>query len=302
MALFNGILNLDKPAGWTSHDAVARVRRLLGTKQVGHAGTLDPMATGVLLVCVGDATRVVEYLQAGQKVYRAEIRFGCVTDTRDLEGRVLSTLPVPEWDRSDLEAAMLRFTGKLLQVPPAYSAIKQGGVPAYRRARRGEEVEMTPRPVTVYGFSLLSWDRPDLTAEITCSAGTYVRSLAHDLGQELGCGAALASLTRTRSGNFALEQSVSLEILAEDTACHIAERHLHPLRAALSDLVEVPVDSTEEARLRHGLSIARQAALEPLGYALGPLGNVVAILARVDEPAAWRPLKVFSGEASSPPD
>ena len=302
MAPLNGILNLNKPADWTSHDVVARVRRLLGTRQVGHAGTLDPLATGVLLVCVGQATRVVEYLQAGRKVYRAMIRLGCVTDTRDVCGKVLDATPVPAWERRDLEPVLTRFTGLLHQVPPAYSAIKQGGVPAYRRARRGEEVVMAPRPVTVYGISLLAWKRPDLTVEISCSAGTYVRSLAHDLGQELGCGAVLAALTRTRSGNFALEQSTGLEELAEDAAKHVAERHFHPLRAALTDLLEVPVDAEQEARLRHGLSIASPTAPDSPGYALGPQGDVVAILAPGAEPPGWRPVKVFSGTDAPPAD
>ena len=154
----NGILNIDKPAGWTSHDVVAWVRRVLREKRVGHAGTLDPMATGVLLVCVGQATRVVEYLTAGQKVYRAEAQLGVTTDTYDADGQVIATAPVPPLTADDLRSALAGFVGEIQQRPPAYSAIKQGGEAAYRKARRGEAVELPARPVTIHGIELLDWD------------------------------------------------------------------------------------------------------------------------------------------------
>ena len=189
----NGILNIDKPAGWTSHDVVAWVRGVLREKRVGHAGTLDPMATGVLLVCVGQATRVVEYLTAGQKIYRAEAQMGVTTDTYDADGQVVATAPVPSLTADDLRGALAGFVGEIQQRPPAYSAIKQGGEAAYRKARRGEAVELPVRLVMIQGIELLDWDpiAAKCNFEVRCGPGTYIRSLTYDLGQALGCGATL---------------------------------------------------------------------------------------------------------------
>ena len=194
MTTLNGILNINKPAGWTSHDVVAWVRRVLREKRAGHAGTLDPMATGVLLVCLGQATRVAEYLMGGEKVYRAEAQLGIVTDTYDADGEVMASAPVPPLTADDLRRTLAGFVGEIMQVPPAYSAIKQDGVAAYRKARRGEAVTLAPRPVTIRRIELLDWTPADapaasgdrLTIEVTCGAGTYIRSLTHDLGQALG--------------------------------------------------------------------------------------------------------------------
>ena len=238
MTAYHGILNLDKPAGWTSHDVVAWVRRVLREKRVGHAGTLDPMATGVLLVCVGQATRVVEYLTAGQKIYRAEAQLGVTTDTYDADGQVTATAGVPPLTADDLRDALASFVGEIQQRPPAYSAIKQDGEAAYRKARRGETVELPARPVTIHGIELLDWDptASKFTIEVTCGPGTYIRSLTHDLGQALGCGAVLTRLTRTRSGQFTLDDAVALDDLAEAARADELARHLHPLAAALDKL------------------------------------------------------------------
>ncbi len=185
----DGILNIDKPQGWTSHDVVAWIRRVLKVKRVGHAGTLDPLATGVLLVCVGQATRVAEYLMASDKTYRAQIQLGTITDTYDTDGEVVETRPLsPDIDRGAIWVALGRFVGDIMQAPPAYSAIKQDGVPLHRRARRGEEVRPAPRPVRIHSIQLVDWTAPCLTVDVTCDPGTYIRSLAHDLGQALGCG------------------------------------------------------------------------------------------------------------------
>jgi tRNA pseudouridine55 synthase len=295
-----GILNIDKPAGWTSHDVVGKVRRILGQKSVGHAGTLDPLATGVLLVCAGQATRVSEYLMAGRKVYRATVQLGLATDTCDIEGAPLATAPVPELTPDDLTQALTAFVGELAQIPPAFSAIKQDGVPAYRRARRGETVTMEARPVTIHHIELLAWQSPLLTIDVTCDPGTYIRSLARDLGAALGCGGTLAGLRRLRSGQFGIEDAVGLETLAEASQAGQLGRYLHPIRAALYDLTPVVVDAEAAARLAHGQPILGPAGpTTDEGYALTAAGAAVAILRRdvtcniSTTDCQWWPKKVF---------
>jgi tRNA pseudouridine55 synthase len=276
-----GILNIDKPAGWTSHDVVGKVRRLLGQKSVGHAGTLDPLATGVLLVCAGQATRVSEYLMAGRKVYRATVQLGLTTDTCDIEGAPIVTVPVPELTHADLAQALGAFVGELVQIPPAFSAIKQAGVPAYRRARRGETVTLAARRVTIHQIELLAWQPPLVTLDVTCDPGVYIRSLARDLGAALGCGGALAGLRRLRSGRFGVEDAISLDALAEASQAGQPDRCLHPLRAALYDLTPIIVDAEAAARLAHGQPIIGPAAPATAErYALTAEGSVVAILRR----------------------
>jgi tRNA pseudouridine55 synthase len=293
----NGILNIDKPAGWTSHDVVAWVRRVLREKRVGHAGTLDPMATGVLLVCVGQATRVVEYLTAGQKVYRAEAQLGVTTDTYDADGQVVATEPVPSLTVDDLRSALAGFVGEIQQCPPAYSAIKQNGEAAYRKARRGEAVELPARPVTIHGIDLLDWDpaASKFTIDVTCGPGTYIRSLTHDLGQVLGCGAVLTRLTRTRSGQFTLDDAVALDDVAEAARADDVARHLRPLATALAKLTRVPVDAERAARLTSGqfITCPEPPSVE-IGYAVDEGDGVVAILAYDRALSSWRPTKVFA--------
>ena len=215
VAPLSGILNVDKPPGMTSHDVVDAIRRVSGQRRVGHAGTLDPMATGVLLVCLGQGTRVAEYLMGGRKRYRASVVLGSTTDTYDAEGEVTSSGGLADFQRAEIETALAGFLGPIEQVPPIYSALKQGGEPLHRRARRGEVVEVRPRPVVIDEIRLLDWESPVVIFEVACSPGTYVRSLAHDLGQRLGSGAYLGSLVRLASGRFALEDATSLERLEE---------------------------------------------------------------------------------------
>jgi tRNA pseudouridine55 synthase len=291
---YTGILNIDKPSGWTSHDVVGKVRRLLGQKSVGHAGTLDPMATGVLLVCVGQATRVADYLMAGRKVYRATVELGRETDTYDVEGATLATAAVPDLTDADLRAALARFTGVIEQTPPAYSAIKQAGVPAYRKARRGEAVALPPRQVTIHSIDLMEWRSPYVVLDVTCDPGTYIRSLAHDLGETLGCGGTLAKLTRLQSGNYRVEDGISLDALALAAQAGQITRYLHPLRAALSALTSVPVDPETVARLVHGQPIPCSTLPETIeGYALQSDGVVAAILIHKVADGHWWPRKVF---------
>ena len=290
-----GILNLDKPQGWTSHDVVARVRRLTGERRVGHAGTLDPLATGVLLICLGAATRLVEYLQASQKTYRATVRLGLATTTDDAEGEVMASRPVPPLTEADVERVLVAFRGTISQRPPAHSAIKQDGVPLYRRARRGEKVEAPPRTVTIYELNVVAWMPPDLMLQITCSSGTYIRSLARDLGERIGCGGHLAGLCRTASGRFRLEDAVSWERLASAVARGEWERLVQPPHLALEGFTCVMVDSGDEERLRHGMAIS--CPVPPPaehGYALSASGDIVALLRYDVERHAWHPHKVLA--------
>src|SRR5213080_1069477 len=231
----DGILNINKATGMTSHDVVAKVRKILRQKRVGHTGTLDPAASGVLPICIGQGTRVAEYLSEGGKAYQAEIIFGVVTDTYDTEGTVIRTAPVAELTLPQIEAALSHFLGPQIQLPPRYSAIKIQGQPAYKRARAGEEVALEPRPITITTLTVLAWNSPRLTLAIECSKGTYIRSLAYDLGEQLGCGAHLAALIRTRSGPFLLSESITLDQLSEAAASGTIDKYLYPIDSVLQD-------------------------------------------------------------------
>lgn len=289
----DGILNLDKPRGPTSHDMVARVRRLTGVRRVGHAGTLDPLATGVLLICIGRATRVSEYLMAGRKVYRARARLGVTTDTYDAEGQVTAEVEVKA-SRAQVEAALAQFRGRIAQVPPMYSAIKRKGTPLYRLARQGVEVEREPRQVEIFRLELTEWSPPECTLEMTCSRGTYVRSLAHDLGQTLGCGAHLIGLARLASGDFRLEEAVTLEEFAQAAAEHRWPDLLRPLDGALTHFPALRLDADSARRLCQGQAIANG---EWQGGGLirvyGPDGAFLALAARDPATGLLQPRKVF---------
>jgi len=303
----DGILNLNKPRGLTSHDVVDRVRALTGIRRVGHAGTLDPLATGVLLVCVGRATRVAEYLMAGQKVYRARVYLGITTDTYDAEGRVVAEAPA-EVDRTQVEAALTRFRGKITQLPPVYSAVKHKGTPLHRLVRRGVEVQrlsLKPRPVEIFRLELTAWDPPECTLEVTCSPGTYVRALAHDLGQALDCGAHITGLTRLASGDFRLEDAVTLEELAQAVAEGRWPDLLHPMDAALACFPALHLDADTARRLCSGQAVevwgCEGVGVEAgggdevacLGRAYGPGGTFLALVAYDPATGLWRPRKVF---------
>ncbi|MBI2856891.1 MAG: tRNA pseudouridine(55) synthase TruB, partial [Chloroflexi bacterium] len=211
----DGILNINKPRGMTSFDVVARVRRLTGVSRAGHAGTLDPDATGVLLVCLGKATRLAGFLSGETKTYRATVHLGVATDTYDASGRVTASCDASSVSLASVREVLTRFRGRIMQAPPAYSALKVGGRRLYQLARSGVHVTPTPRPVDVFRLELTRWAPPELDLEIDCGKGTYIRSLAHDLGSALGCGAHLCALERTRSGPFSLADSVTLGELEE---------------------------------------------------------------------------------------
>jgi tRNA pseudouridine55 synthase len=252
----DGVLVIDKPAGPTSFDVVRRVRALLKAKKVGHTGTLDPMATGVLPLCLGEATKVAGFITEGDKAYEAVVRLGVETDTQDAEGKVVAEAAVPPLTAALLEEALGRFRGTFEQVPPMYSAVKVGGRRLYELARAGEEVERSGRPVTVYELVLRDFSATQLRLSLRCSKGFFVRTLAQDLGRVLGCGAHLAALRRTASGPFSLAHAVSLgevEGLAREPVA--LARRLVPVAEALTDLPAVRVGAEEAARVLHGVPV-----------------------------------------------
>ena len=246
----NGILLIDKPAGWTSSDVVAKLRGILHERRIGHSGTLDPMATGLLVIFIGRATRAVEFAESQGKRYRAGLRLGLITDTQDTTGTALGGTP-RELSREELETALTAFRGELQQIPPMYSAIKVKGQKLYEIARRGGEVERKPRPVTIYELDVLGQENGDWLLDICCSKGTYVRTLCHDIGAALGCGGCMSALRRTRAGSFRLEDAHTLEEVQRAADRGEAEALLLPL----DTLFEEPaarVDAGAEKKLRSG--------------------------------------------------
>ena len=298
----DGILVVAKPSGPTSHDVVGLVRRMSSTRRVGHGGTLDPFAAGVLPVFLGRATRLVEYHLGATKRYRATICFGESSTTDDIDGQ-RTTVDGPPVTRAAVEAAMLEFTGPIRQVPPDYSAVQVAGRRAYQMARAGQPVELAPRDVTVHEFTLVEWDetepaRPVAVTEVSCSAGTYIRALARDLGVSLGSGAYLGALVRTASGGFRLEDAITYEALrdgAADGPAGIAAL-LRPIDAGLEDLPHAPVTADEIRRLGEGLITAPKTPLvlrdAPLVLAVGPDGRVAAVCRAVS--GALHPHKVLA--------
>ena len=227
-----GVLLVDKPTDHTSHDVVARLRGKLKMKRIGHAGTLDPMATGVLVMLVGKATRASQYLMSLDKEYTGTVSLGKVTTTQDAEGEMLETRPVPPLTEAEVRAALASFVGDQYQIPPMYSAIKIDGVPLYKKAREGEEVEREPRFIRVSSFEMTRLALPEIDFVVRCSKGTYVRTLAHDLGQKLGCGGHLSSLRRTATGKFTIDQCLTLDQIQALSLPEI-ERRLIPVHQAV---------------------------------------------------------------------
>ncbi len=288
-----GILNVDKPPGMTSHDVVLAVRKWSGERKVGHAGTLDPLATGVLLVCLGTATRVSEYLMASPKEYLAGVRLGVSTTTHDADGEVVHT-SVVNVNRSQVEAAMAHLVGNISQVPPLYSAIKRGGRRLYKLARRGERVKVPARQVEVYELRITDWSPPDLELKIHCGPGTYVRALVRDLGAALGCGAHVTALRRVRSGRFTAREAVSLERVAEAFQKGEIASILYPLEAALEHLPAVYLSPAAARRLAAGGWVEHpRAPAEGVVRAYGPDGRLIAVAFRDSQSGLLRPRKVF---------
>jgi tRNA pseudouridine55 synthase len=291
----HGILVINKEPGWTSHDVVAKVRRITGERKAGHTGTLDPAATGVLPVCLGTATKVIEHLQGTSKSYYAEVVLGVETDTDDLEGQILREAPAPDLSAADLDQALAAFRGDIAQAPPRYAAIKVAGRKLYELARAGQTVEVAPRPVRINLLALLGWEPPVARLLVDCGKGTYIRSLARDLGQALGCGAYLHRLVRLRTGPFFLDQALTIaELEAAFDEMPWPELALHP-DTALLDWPAIVLDEAgtlawrqgKDLRLGRGADSERCRAYSTAGDWLG--------LGRWDtERGAWRPEKVIA--------
>ncbi len=293
-----GFLNISKPLRITSHDVVARIRRQArerGTPiKVGHAGTLDPLADGVLVVCLGAATRLSDYMMRGQKSYRATLQLGIATSTYDAAGEVVRRADASQLTIDDIHAALPQFIGTLEQLPPMHSAIKVGGKKLYELARQGKTIARQPRAVTIHSIQVRAWNSPMLELDIDCGSGTYIRSLAHDLGEALGVGAHLASLTRTASGNFTLADSLDLDALLK---CQDWSRQLVAPWCALRDYPRLELAADEVARLRQGLFIDRRDCVDaPSVFGFDAHRHLVAILQpRGDR---WKPHKVFPPAAA----
>lgn len=293
----SGFFNVDKPAGMTSHDVVAALRRAGKERRVGHAGTLDPMATGVLLVAVGSATRVIEYLQDGQKVYQGTVRFGLTTTSYDIEGEVVSQAApdaVAALTREQVEAAMVPFRGVIQQVPPMVSALKRDGRRLYDLAREGIEVEREPRTVEVSELILTDWSPPSATFRATVSKGTYIRSLAHDLGQALGIGGTLTALRRLAVGPFTIDGAESLETLVDALAGDYWTQFIHPLDEALLAFDACVVDKATEEAIRQGRQVTLPCELSTSqARAYNLHGDFIGLLKYDDWTHLWQPDKVF---------
>jgi tRNA pseudouridine55 synthase len=295
---WHGILNVDKPPGPTSYDVVRAVRRAANERRVGHAGTLDPLASGVLVVCLGAATRVIEEIQAGRKEYEARVRFGETTTTYDAEGSVVGRTNAGHLTREGVEEALLRFRGEIAQTPPMHSALKHGGRPLYELARAGVEVERAPRSVTVYALELASWQPPEAVLAMTVSRGTYVRSLAHDLGEAVGVGAHLVGLVRTAVGPFRLEDADPPERIVAAFEEGWADQLIYALDEPLKEYPAAILSATEEEAVRSGRRIALGDETEGGRLrAYAPSGTLVAVLAWHEESASWQPERVFPRDA-----
>jgi tRNA pseudouridine55 synthase len=248
----DGVININKPRGITSHDVVMQARRITGEKRIGHTGTLDPLATGVLVLCAGKATRIAQYLEAGEKEYRAVLRLGITTDTLDAEGQVLTSKSYDSPSRETIGEAMNGFLGEILQTPPAFSAIKIKGTPSYKLARQGRPTPLAPRAVRIFSIQLDRYEDPLIDVTVHCSKGVYIRTLCADIGNVLGMGAHLTELQRTRSGSFSIEGSFSLEQLSRMASEGTIAHAFLSINEALSHFPAVVVSPDEALRVMHG--------------------------------------------------
>ncbi len=290
----SGALVIDKPVGMTSHDVVKVVRHGTGIRRAGHTGTLDPRASGVLVVLIGPAVRLSEFLSASDKRYQAILRFGISTDTYDTEGvQVGETKSVEHLTEADFHSILSKYEGKSAQVPPAHSAIKVNGQKAYDLARRGEEVELEPRMIDVYNLELLEWAPPEAVIDVYASSGTYVRSLANDLGNDLGVGAHLTGLRRTKNGQFTLRDAVRLQELKESFEIGDWYKHLIPAAETLSDWQTIELTPEDVDRIKHGHRIPAESGASGWARGLSEQGDLIALLEVVEGENYWQPRKVF---------
>ena len=276
----NGILVIDKSAGWTSQDVAAKLRGVFHERRVGHGGTLDPMATGVLPVFIGRATRAAEFLESAEKEYVAGLRLGVVTDTQDTNGTVLETNSACV-TRAQLEAALRQFLGPIEQIPPMYSAIKINGQKLYELARRGQEVARRPRSITIHALELLEGEGADWTVRVRCSKGTYVRTLCHDLGRALGCGGCMSSLRRTRAGSFTLAQAVTMQQVLDFAAGQDPQQLLMPVDAVFAAHPPLIVTLGQAAKLKNGAQV-KDWQFQPGTYRVYAEDGEFLLLGRVE--------------------
>ena len=299
MADAHGIININKPIRWTSMEVVRRVKRLTGQRKVGHAGTLDPQATGVLPICFGQATRVMEYLVDSPKTYRALIRLGVSTDTYDSQGMVTDIKSTSFVREKDIVRELQSFRGVFEQIPPMYSALKRDGERLYNLARAGKNVVRAPREVQVYRLDVRQWKSPELELDIDCGRGMYVRSLAHDLGVALGCGAHLSNLARLRSGPFDISKSVTIDQVEEATLQRNWQSMLFPVDYPLLNLKAAIVQRAKNDAARRGRDI--YIGLHPEDGAQGDMyrlysddGHFVALIRPASVRGLWRAQKVLN--------
>ena len=296
-----GILNINKPPGWTSRDVVDRVDRLCRPSKAGHAGTLDPIATGVLVICVGQATRLIEYVQRMRKNYRATFLLGRASDTDDTEGNISEFANAPQPTRREIDSALQRFVGAISQRPPAHSAIKVQGQRAYKLARKGVAVQLRPRIVEIHSLHVMHYDYPTLEVHVECGSGTYVRALGRDLAAELGTTAVMSALERTAVGIFRVEDAVILDHLDIETIA----QYVQPPLIAVADVPKVALDESQLTELRHGRPIAiptcdvstSPATTSPEWAALTPSGQLAAILREKRSGQLW-PHRNFSSTST----
>jgi tRNA pseudouridine55 synthase len=289
-----GVLNIDKPRGLTSHDVVARVRKVADLRRVGHAGTLDPLARGVLVVCLGKATRLIEYLMDTRKSYVATVEFGTVTNTWDGEGEIVETNRAAQLSLDRIEKALDRFRGIIEQIPPMYSALKHEGKPLYDLARKGIEVEREPRSVRIHHLEIRTWEPPDLVIEVECSKGTYIRSLAYDLGRAVGPGAYLSDLVRTAVGPFCVKKAVPLAQLVAGQEDGTWQDHLLSVRKAFEHIPNVIVDKETQKRIGYGQEVPLPSAPEDgIVFAYDSDRRIVAVLESDAGDPIWKPRKVL---------
>jgi tRNA pseudouridine55 synthase len=296
--VMDGVLAVNKEAGWTSHDVVARVRQVLGGAKVGHAGTLDPAATGVLPLLIGKATRIAEYLVEWDKEYRAQLRLGETTDTLDATGTILDRHAWEHLTPASIRDAMERFRGEIQQLPPMYSAVKVEGVPLYRSARAGKTIAREPRPVVIHQLEVLGIDGRDVTIRVVCSKGTYIRTLCADIGTALGVGAHLRELERTRVGPLILEQALTVDEVIRRHSLGGLTAHVRSLDEVLQNLPALAVDSKAAVRVCHGVPVAWSSVLSPTDGRMQPQagmpvrihdgGGRLLAVGRLSEPSADR--------------
>ena len=290
----SGVLVIDKPIGITSHQVVQVIRRGTNIKRAGHTGTLDPRASGVLVVLVGPAVRLSEFISAEDKRYQATIRLGEKTDTYDGDGVITGTFEV-NVTREQFEDALQDFVGEIEQVPPPYSAVKVQGRRAYAMAREGEEVHLEPRLIKVHSLEVIEWNPPEVVVDVHCSSGTYVRSLAYDLGEKLGCGANLIGLRRTKSGRFTLKDAIALRRLSETFENNSWYQYLIPAAEALGDWPSITLTNEEVDLVRHGHRFTRETGSDQMVRAITEQGELVALMEYDQETKEFQPKKVFFG-------